>query len=402
MLARRRRALLRGARNPLIVAGGGDDLRRGHRRAARARRGDRDRGRRDAGRQGLAALRPPAGRSARSAPPARPRPTRSPARPTSILGVGTRWSDFTTASRSLFAARRALHQPQRRPVDAFKHAGLPLVADARLGLEALNEALEASASTTPTNDWDATVERAYTTKHQPPAQSEVHRRRQPRLAARATSSSAPRAACPATCTSSGARATRRATTSSTATRRMGYEIAGGLGVKMAAPDREVFVLVGDGSYLMMAQELVTAVAEDDQADGRPRPEPRLPVDRRAVGVASARSASARSTATAARTSVAARSTSPPTPPASAPTSARSRRSRTSRPRCARPPRRRARPSSQIDDRPDASPRPTPRRGGTCPSPRSPSWSPRAPRASSTSSDKRTQKQYLSPGERVPR
>src|SRR5690606_968740 len=43
---------------------------------------------------------------------------------------------------------------------------------------------------------------------------------------------------------------------------MGYEIAGGLGVKMAAPDREVFVLVGDGSYLMMAQELTTAVAED--------------------------------------------------------------------------------------------------------------------------------------------
>src|SRR5439155_25270407 len=42
---------------------------------------------------------------------------------------------------------------------------------------------------------------------------------------------------------------------------MGYEIAGGLGVKMAAPDREVVVLVGDGSYLMMAQELATAVQE---------------------------------------------------------------------------------------------------------------------------------------------
>jgi 3D-(3,5/4)-trihydroxycyclohexane-1,2-dione acylhydrolase (decyclizing) len=42
---------------------------------------------------------------------------------------------------------------------------------------------------------------------------------------------------------------------------MGYEIAGGLGAKMAAPDREVFVLVGDGSYLMMATEIVTAVAE---------------------------------------------------------------------------------------------------------------------------------------------
>src|SRR4029079_13856178 len=42
---------------------------------------------------------------------------------------------------------------------------------------------------------------------------------------------------------------------------MGYEIAGGLGVKMAAPEREVIVMVGDGSYLMMAQEIVTAVQE---------------------------------------------------------------------------------------------------------------------------------------------
>jgi 3D-(3,5/4)-trihydroxycyclohexane-1,2-dione acylhydrolase (decyclizing) len=42
---------------------------------------------------------------------------------------------------------------------------------------------------------------------------------------------------------------------------MGYEIAGGIGVKMAAPEREVVVLVGDGSYLMMPGELVTAVQE---------------------------------------------------------------------------------------------------------------------------------------------
>jgi 3D-(3,5/4)-trihydroxycyclohexane-1,2-dione acylhydrolase (decyclizing) len=42
---------------------------------------------------------------------------------------------------------------------------------------------------------------------------------------------------------------------------MGYEIAGGLGVKMAAPDREVYVMVGDGSYLMMAQEIHTAIQE---------------------------------------------------------------------------------------------------------------------------------------------
>jgi 3D-(3,5/4)-trihydroxycyclohexane-1,2-dione acylhydrolase (decyclizing) len=42
---------------------------------------------------------------------------------------------------------------------------------------------------------------------------------------------------------------------------MGYEIAGGLGVKLAAPERDVYVLVGDGSYLMMAQEISTAVQE---------------------------------------------------------------------------------------------------------------------------------------------
>ncbi|HSH81041.1 MAG TPA: thiamine pyrophosphate-dependent enzyme, partial [Herpetosiphonaceae bacterium] len=43
---------------------------------------------------------------------------------------------------------------------------------------------------------------------------------------------------------------------------MGYEIAGGLGVKMAAPERDVYVMVGDGSYLMLAQEIITAVQED--------------------------------------------------------------------------------------------------------------------------------------------
>jgi 3D-(3,5/4)-trihydroxycyclohexane-1,2-dione acylhydrolase (decyclizing) len=42
---------------------------------------------------------------------------------------------------------------------------------------------------------------------------------------------------------------------------MGYEIPGGMGVKLAAPEREVFVMVGDGSYLMLPGELVTAVAE---------------------------------------------------------------------------------------------------------------------------------------------
>ena len=63
---------------------------------------------------------------------------------------------------------------------------------------------------------------------------------------------------------------------------MGYEIAGALGVKMAAPEREVYALVGDGSYLMMAQEIVTAVSEGIKLVARDRAEPRVLLDRLAV------------------------------------------------------------------------------------------------------------------------
>jgi 3D-(3,5/4)-trihydroxycyclohexane-1,2-dione acylhydrolase (decyclizing) len=187
-----------------------------------------------------------------------------------VLGVGTRWSDFTTASRSLFG-----HPGVRfvnlnvAAVDAFKHAGLPLVADARLGLQALREALHGWSADPGHSrraralaaEWDATVERAYTLGHRPlPAQSEllgaVNRVSGPRDVVVCAAGSMPgdlhklwRTRDPKgyhveygfSC--------------------MGYEIAGGLGVKMADPEREVFVLVGDGSYLMMAQEIVTAVAE---------------------------------------------------------------------------------------------------------------------------------------------
>ena len=146
-----------------------------------------------------------------------------------ILGVGTRWSDFTTASRSLFAADARFINLNVATVDAFKHAGLPLVADARLGLEALNEALDVTlrhARQRLGRDGRARLHDPATSR---PAQAEVIGVVNRVSAARATSSSARRARCPATCTSCGARATRRATTSSTATRRMGYEIAGGLG-----------------------------------------------------------------------------------------------------------------------------------------------------------------------------
>jgi 3D-(3,5/4)-trihydroxycyclohexane-1,2-dione acylhydrolase (decyclizing) len=142
-----------------------------------------------------------------------------------VLGVGTRWSDFTTASRSIFA------DPDVRfvnlnvaPVDAFKQAGLPLVADARVGLEALCGALEGwSADPEHTEraralaaDWDDVVERAYTLDRCPPRARSLAP--STGSASPPTSSSAPRAACRATCTSCGVRAIRRATTSSTASR----------------------------------------------------------------------------------------------------------------------------------------------------------------------------------------
>jgi len=182
-----------------------------------------------------------------------------------VLGVGTRWSDFTTASRSLFGSDTAFVNLNVAPVDAFKHAGLPLVADARAGLEALGDALDGVHFDTRAHElaaeWDATVEAAYTLGHGPrPAQSEVigavNRISEPTDVIVCAAGSMPgdlhklwRTRDPKgyhveygySC--------------------MGYEIAGALGVKMAAPEREVIVMVGDGSYLMMASELVTAVAE---------------------------------------------------------------------------------------------------------------------------------------------
>ncbi len=79
---------------------------------------------------------------------------------------------------------------------------------------------------------------------------------------------------------------------------MGYEIAGGLGVKMAAPEREVYVLVGDGSYLMMPGELVTAVAGGREARRRARRQPRVQLDRLRSRARSGWTGSARSTAIA--------------------------------------------------------------------------------------------------------
>jgi 3D-(3,5/4)-trihydroxycyclohexane-1,2-dione acylhydrolase (decyclizing) len=187
-----------------------------------------------------------------------------------VVGIGTRYSDFTTASRTAFANPdvRFVNVNVAAP-DAAKLAGVPVVADAREALRALAAALSGWSTEQSYRDeahrlaaeWDETVQRAYTLGHRPlPAQSEVigavNEVSEPRDVVVCAAGSMPgdlhklwRTRDPKgyhveygySC--------------------MGYEIAGGLGAKMACPDRDVFVMVGDGSYLMMAQELVTAVQE---------------------------------------------------------------------------------------------------------------------------------------------
>ncbi|HZP03019.1 MAG TPA: 3D-(3,5/4)-trihydroxycyclohexane-1,2-dione acylhydrolase (decyclizing) [Terriglobia bacterium] len=187
-----------------------------------------------------------------------------------VIGIGTRYSDFTSASKTAF------QNPDVKFIninvaefDAYKHSGIPLVADAKVALQKLSEALQgyrvsgeyASRIGQYRADWDKEVERIYNLRHGPPiSQGEVigivNRVSQPRDVVVNAAGSMPgdlhklwRTRDPKgyhmeygySC--------------------MGYEIAGGLGVKMAAPEREVYVMVGDGSYLMLAQEIVTSIQE---------------------------------------------------------------------------------------------------------------------------------------------
>lgn len=187
-----------------------------------------------------------------------------------VIGVGTRYSDFTTASKTAF------QHPDVRFVnvnvtafDAAKHQALALVGDARATLEELAERLaghtvdaEYRAACHRLHDaWEAEVDRIYAIRHQPrPSQGEligaVNERGDPEAVVVCAAGSLPgdlhklwRARHPRQFHLEYGYST------------MGYEIAGGLGVKMALPEREVYVLVGDGSFLMMASELATAVQE---------------------------------------------------------------------------------------------------------------------------------------------
>jgi len=187
-----------------------------------------------------------------------------------VIGVGTRWSDFTTASKTAFRAGGVRFvNVNIADFDAQKQAGLPLTGDARATLEALEGRLAGWAvapgyrelASRLQSEWMGEVDRLYHLQHGPlPAQSEVvgavNELSGPRDVVVCAAGSMPgdlhklwRTRDP-----KGYHVEYGYST-------MGYEIAGGLGVKMADPGREVYVLVGDGSYLMMAQEIVTSLQE---------------------------------------------------------------------------------------------------------------------------------------------
>jgi 3D-(3,5/4)-trihydroxycyclohexane-1,2-dione acylhydrolase (decyclizing) len=191
-----------------------------------------------------------------------------------VIGVGTRYSDFTTGSKTVFA------DPDVRFVnlnvtsfDAHKLSAVALVGDARRGLEQLTEALggwsapaeHSARATRLAGEWDDVVQRSHDLHHEPlPAQSEVlgvvnRLTRDQDVVVCAAGS------MPGDLHKMWRTRDRKGYHVEYGFSCMGYEIAGGLGVKMAVldagEDRDVVVMVGDGSYLMMSQEIVTAVQE---------------------------------------------------------------------------------------------------------------------------------------------
>ncbi len=187
-----------------------------------------------------------------------------------VIGIGTRWSDFTTASHTAFGNAHAhFINLNVLDFDAHKNSGHALVGDARAGIDALRARLGGYAVTASYRDlaarlnkeWDREVDRLYHLNHQPiPAQSEV--------IGAVNDAAGPRDVVVCAAGSMPGDLHKLWRTRDPKQYHveygyscMGYEIAGALGVKMAAPDREVFSMVGDGSYLMMSSEIVTAVQE---------------------------------------------------------------------------------------------------------------------------------------------
>ncbi len=182
-----------------------------------------------------------------------------------VLAVGTRLGDFATGSRALFPGAR-LVQLNTGAFDAAKHGATPFVADADAGLESLGRALKgwrAPAAWTQqllrlTRAWNREVERITAPANGKPTDAQVLG-----TVNRAIANGV--VVCAAGGLPGELHKLWRARDSigyhlEYGYSCMGYEIAGGLGVKLAHPGREVIVLVGDGSYLMMNSEIATSVA----------------------------------------------------------------------------------------------------------------------------------------------
>ncbi|MDA8370887.1 MAG: 3D-(3,5/4)-trihydroxycyclohexane-1,2-dione acylhydrolase (decyclizing) [Nocardiopsaceae bacterium] len=187
-----------------------------------------------------------------------------------VLGIGTRYSDFTTASHTVFADPDvAFVNLNIARLDAAKHAACQVVADARTGLAALRRELVGwevdPAYRARTRDlaaeWARITDECYSADRGPlPAQTAVLGALNETLDDRDVVLNAA-GSMPGDLQMLWRARDPKAYHVEYAYSCMGYEVAGGVGVKMAAPDRDVVVLVGDGSYLMMAQEIVTMVAE---------------------------------------------------------------------------------------------------------------------------------------------
>lgn len=185
-----------------------------------------------------------------------------------VLAVGTRLQDFTTGSWALFKnSGKTIIGLNVQPFDAGKHQALPLVADAAEGLSELNAALEgwkASAGWTDNaargkKDWQADAGKVTaSTNAAYPSDAQVIGAVQRAMGSGVILLHAAgglpgelhklwQAGAPGSYHAEYGFST------------MGYEIAGGLGVKMAKPDEEVVVMIGDGSYLMLNSEIATSV-----------------------------------------------------------------------------------------------------------------------------------------------
>ena len=185
-----------------------------------------------------------------------------------VLAVGTRLQDFTTASWALFQnPDKVIIGLNTQVFDATKHRALPLVADARVGLEELSANLGAWAApqswTRKAKDgfaaWIAEAD-TYTVSSnaERPSDAQVIGAVQ-RALGRDISVLCAAGGLPGELHKLWQASSPSSYHMEYGFSCMGYEIAGGLGLKMAQPNREVVVMVGDGSYMMMNSELATSV-----------------------------------------------------------------------------------------------------------------------------------------------